>query len=108
MASAWDEEKWARYRDKLRSRAKNLKRDPLVMPIRFDEDDLVSETCLKAHANLAQFQGTTEAQELKWLFTIQDHQLIGMWREQTADKRTPYKEVHEQRMRAGLSSGMFS
>jgi RNA polymerase sigma-70 factor, ECF subfamily len=56
------------YRDYLRFLARILM-DPRLRG-KFDPSDVVQETMLRAHRNLAQFRGTTEAEFRSWLRTI--------------------------------------
>lgn len=54
---------------------------------RFDEADLVQETLLRAHAKRGAFQGTTEAEWLRWLQEVLASTLIDQMRMARAKKR---------------------
>ncbi len=54
---------------------------------RFDPSDLVQEALLKAHANRNAFQGTTEAEWVKWLREVLASTLIDQVRKARARKR---------------------
>jgi RNA polymerase sigma-70 factor (ECF subfamily) len=54
---------------------------------RFDSSDLVQETLLKAHKNLHQFRGSTEAELVKWLQEILAHALADQVRIVKTGKR---------------------
>src|SRR5713226_5208632 len=75
-----------RYRPLLRLRARQLHLDPRLKR-RFDSSDLVQETLLKAHKNLHQFRGTTEAELVKWLQEILANALADQVRKATTGKR---------------------
>jgi RNA polymerase sigma-70 factor (ECF subfamily) len=57
------------YQPLLRLQVRRLQLDPRLQS-RFDSSDLVHETLLKAHENLAGFRGTTEAELVRWLQEI--------------------------------------
>jgi RNA polymerase sigma-70 factor (ECF subfamily) len=80
---AWQPE---RFRSLLRLKVRHLQRDPRFRR-RFDSSDLVQETLLRAHQNLEQFRGQTEAELVKWLEVILGHVVLGQIREATAGKR---------------------
>jgi RNA polymerase sigma-70 factor (ECF subfamily) len=75
-----------RYHALLRVRARQLHFDPRLKP-RFDSSDLVQETFLKAHKNLHQFRGRTEAELVKWLQEILTHVLADQIRRAKTGKR---------------------
>ncbi len=75
-----------RYRALLRLRARQLHLDPRLRR-RFDSSDLVQETLLKAHKNLHQFRGKTEAELVKWLQEILAHALADQIRKAKTGKR---------------------
>src|SRR5260370_39991800 len=75
-----------RYRALLRLRARQLHFDPRLKR-RFDSSDLVQETLLKAHKNLHQFRGQTEAELVKWLQEILAHVLADQGRTARTGKR---------------------
>src|SRR5262245_23531834 len=66
--------------------ARQLYLNPLLLA-RFDESDLVQETMLRAHANLVQFRGTTEAELIAWLQRILANVFRDKLSEAHADKR---------------------
>jgi RNA polymerase sigma-70 factor, ECF subfamily len=75
-----------RYRSLLRLRARQLHLDPRLKR-RFDSSDLVQETLLKAHKNLHQFRGQTEAELVKWLQEILANALADQVRKARTGKR---------------------
>jgi RNA polymerase sigma-70 factor (ECF subfamily) len=75
-----------RYQALLRLRARQLHLDPRLKR-RFDSSDLVQETLLKAHKNLHQFRGQTEAELVKWLQEILAHVLADQVRRARTGKR---------------------
>jgi len=75
-----------RYQALLRVRARQLHFDPRLKP-RFDSSDLVQETLLKAHKNLGQFRGKTEAELVKWLQEILTRVLADQIRRAKTGKR---------------------
>jgi RNA polymerase sigma-70 factor (ECF subfamily) len=82
-ANEWQLE---RYRALLSLRARQLHLDPRLKR-RFGHSDLVQETLLKAHRNLHQFRGTSEAEMIKWLQEILAHALADQMRMAKAGKR---------------------
>ena len=82
-ANGWQLE---RYQALLRLRARQLHFDPRLKR-RFDSSDLVQETLLKAHKNLHQFRGQTEAELVKWLQEILAHVLADQVRKAKTGKR---------------------
>jgi RNA polymerase sigma-70 factor (ECF subfamily) len=64
--SDWDLD---RYRPLLRLQIRQMQLDPRLQR-RFDSSDLVQETLLRAHGNIARFRGKTEADLVKWLQEI--------------------------------------
>jgi RNA polymerase sigma-70 factor, ECF subfamily len=80
-----------RYRALLRLRARQLHLDPRLKR-RFDSSDLVQETLLKAHRNLQQFRGQTEAELVKWLQEILAHVLADQVRKARTGKRNLNRE----------------
>jgi RNA polymerase sigma-70 factor (ECF subfamily) len=75
-----------RYRALLSLRARQLHLDPRLKR-RFDSSDLVQETLLKAHKNLHQFRGSTEAELVKWLQEILANALADQIRKAKTGKR---------------------
>ena len=74
-ASGWLLE---RYREYLRLLAR-LQLDG-QFPAKLDDSDLVQATLLKAHENLAQFRGKSEAEFAGWLRQILSNQLVDEFR----------------------------
>jgi RNA polymerase sigma-70 factor (ECF subfamily) len=66
---------FAEYRPLLRLQARQLRQDKRLL-VRFDWSDLVQQTLLKAHCDLAQFKGKTEAELIQWLRQILTHTAI--------------------------------
>src|SRR5262245_44390456 len=83
QASAWQLE---RYRPLLRVQARQIQLDPRLQR-RFDGSDLVQETLLRAHQNLGQFRGQTEAELIAWLRQILGNVCADKIDEITAQKR---------------------
>jgi RNA polymerase sigma-70 factor (ECF subfamily) len=54
---------------------------------RFDSSDIIQETMLRAHANLARFRGHTEAELVKWLQEILSNVVTDEARKARARKR---------------------
>jgi RNA polymerase sigma-70 factor, ECF subfamily len=78
----WDLE---RFLPLLRLQARQLHLDRRLQR-RFDPSELVQETVLRAHKNLDQFHGQTEAELMKWLQTILANTLRDKIRKETALK----------------------
>jgi RNA polymerase sigma-70 factor (ECF subfamily) len=75
-----------RYRALLSLLARQLHLDPRLKR-HFDASDLVQETLLKAHKNLHQFRGNTEAEMVKWLQEILANALADQIRKLKTGKR---------------------
>jgi RNA polymerase sigma-70 factor (ECF subfamily) len=75
-----------RYRPLLRLQIRQMELDPRLQR-RFDSSDLVQETLLRAHGNLAHFRGTTEADLVKWLREILANVVTDEVRKARAHKR---------------------
>jgi RNA polymerase sigma-70 factor (ECF subfamily) len=75
-----------RYRSLLRLQVRQMQLDPRLQR-RFDSSDLVQETLLRAHANLARFRGQTEADLVKWLQEILTNVVTDEVRKARARKR---------------------
>ena len=54
---------------------------------KFDDSDLVQETCLQAHQSFQQFNGTSEAEFMQWLRKIMAHTAAKMIRHYSQQKR---------------------
>jgi len=80
-----------RYRHLLCLLVRRLPRDRRAQA-RYDPSDIVQEVLLKAHKNLANFRGETEAELFKWLQTILEREVIAFWRRHHADKVDPARE----------------
>jgi RNA polymerase sigma-70 factor (ECF subfamily) len=80
-----------RYRALLRLRLRQIHLDPRLKR-RFDSSDLVQETLLKAHKNLHQFRGKTEAELVKWLQEILANALADEVRKARTGKRNLHLE----------------
>jgi RNA polymerase sigma-70 factor (ECF subfamily) len=76
----------AKYRPLLLLQARQLQQDKRML-VRFDWSDLVHETLLKAHCDLAQFKGKTEAELIQWLRQILTHTAIDRVRHDHAGRR---------------------
>jgi RNA polymerase sigma-70 factor (ECF subfamily) len=85
---AWD---LGRYRPLLRVQAEMLRLDQRIL-VRFDYSDLVNEALLRAHQQLGQFRGTTEAEFIAWLQRILENRAIDMIRDGQAQKRDVQRE----------------
>jgi RNA polymerase sigma-70 factor (ECF subfamily) len=81
-----------RYEQMLRIQVRHLHRDPRIR-VRTSCSDIVQETLLRAHQNLAQFQGTTEAELIQWLRSILTRVLITKVRENRAQKCDVGREI---------------
>jgi RNA polymerase sigma-70 factor (ECF subfamily) len=75
-----------RYRQLLRLQVRQLQLNPRFQR-RFDSSDLVQDALLKAHENIDQFQGTTEAELVKWLHEILANAAADAVRKARAQKR---------------------
>jgi RNA polymerase sigma-70 factor (ECF subfamily) len=75
-----------RYRPLLKLQARQLQQDPRLL-VRFDWSDLVQQTLLEAHGNLARFKGKTEGELVQWLRKILTHTVIDHARHERADCR---------------------
>src|SRR5262245_47635968 len=75
-----------RYRPLLRLQVRQMQLDPRFQR-RFDSSDLVQETLLRAHGNLARFRGRTEADLVKWLQEILANVVTDEVRKARARKR---------------------
>ena len=75
-----------RYRPLLRVQVRKLELD-LRLRRRFDSSDLLQETMLRAHENLPQFSGETEAEFVRWLQEILGNVATDAVRKATAKKR---------------------
>jgi RNA polymerase sigma-70 factor (ECF subfamily) len=75
-----------RYRPLLRLQIRQMELDPRLQR-RFDSSDLVQETLLRAHGNLARFRGKTEAELVKWLQEILANVVTDEVRKARAQKR---------------------
>jgi RNA polymerase sigma-70 factor (ECF subfamily) len=75
-----------RYRPLLRLQVRQMQLDPRLQR-RFDSSDLVQETLLRAHGNLARFRGTTEGDLVKWLQEILTNVVTDEVRKARARKR---------------------
>ncbi len=80
-----------RYLPLLRVVAHNLQWNRRLQA-RFDSEDIVQDTFVKAKANLAGFRGQTEAELVKWLHTILQNVLRDRVAHERADKRDPERE----------------
>src|SRR5581483_90503 len=80
----------ARFRPYLRLLA-GLQLDSRLQA-KLDPSDLVQETLLKAHENLGQFRGHTDAELAAWLRTILANSLAEAARRYGAAKRDPGRE----------------
>src|SRR5262245_42691409 len=67
-----------------------------------DSSDVVQETLLEAHRDLASFQGGTEPELLAWLRRILAHNLFNEARKFTAQQRDTSREVSLDQVRAGV------
>jgi len=76
----------AKYRPLLLLQARQLQQDRRLL-VRFDWSDLVHETLLKAHCDLAEFKGKSEAQLIQWLRQILAHTAIDRARHDLAGRR---------------------
>jgi RNA polymerase sigma-70 factor (ECF subfamily) len=79
-----------RYRDYLRLLAR-LQLDPRLQT-KLDPSDVVQETLLKAHANLAQFRGQSDAELAGWLRKILANTLAELARRYGTDARDVGRE----------------
>jgi RNA polymerase sigma-70 factor (ECF subfamily) len=75
-----------RYRQLLHLQVRQLQLDPRLRR-RFDSSDLVQDTLLKAHENIDQFRGTTEAELVQWLHEILANAALDAVRQARAQKR---------------------
>ena len=91
------------FRGLLRLQARQLELDPRLER-RFDSSDLVQETLLKAHANLAQFRGQTEAEMVGWLEGILGNVAVDEMRKAHAQRRDV---TLEQSIQAVLADSSF-
>src|SRR5437868_475656 len=82
-AADWD---LGRYRALLRVLARRLRLDPRLRA-HFDESDIVQEAMLRAHANLNQFRGSTEAELIAWLQQILANACLDLQEGGRAQKR---------------------
>jgi RNA polymerase sigma-70 factor (ECF subfamily) len=80
---AWQLE---RYLPLVRLQARQLRLDQRLQR-RFDASDLAQETLLRAHAHLAGFRGTTEAELVGWLQEILTHAALDLVDRERASKR---------------------
>jgi len=76
----------AKYRPLLLLQARQLRQDKRLL-VRFDWSDLVHQTLLKAHCDLGQFKGKTEAELIQWLRQILTHTAIDRARHDLAGRR---------------------
>jgi len=67
-----------------------------------DSSDVVQETLLEAHRDLAAFQGSTEPELLAWLRRILSHNLFNEARRFGAQQRDTSREVSLDQVRAGV------
>jgi RNA polymerase sigma-70 factor (ECF subfamily) len=74
-----------RFEQLLRVQVQQLHRDPRIR-VRVSCSDIVQETLLRAHQNLTQFQGISEAELIQWLRSILTRVLISKVREVHAQK----------------------
>jgi RNA polymerase sigma-70 factor (ECF subfamily) len=75
-----------RYRPLLRLQVRQMELDPRLER-RFDSSDIIQETLLRAHANLARFRGQSEAELVKWLQEILTNVVTDEARKARARKR---------------------
>jgi RNA polymerase sigma-70 factor (ECF subfamily) len=91
-----------RFREALLRRAEALRVDPRVR-VRFDTDDLVSETLARAvaaDAGDSPFRGTTDGERFAYLFQIQARVLHDAHDRDFAARRSVRREVREADLRA--------
>src|SRR5262245_35232989 len=67
-----------------------------------DSADVVQETLLEAHRDLASFQGVTEPELLAWLRRILAHNLFNEARKFAAQQRDAAREISLDQVRAGV------
>ena len=91
------------YRDMLKLMARRLCLDRRLKR-RFDSSDLVQQSLLKAHENVAQFEGPDEPRFLRWLHTILVNTARDRLREEQAAKRDLDLEVSLQGAAADSSA----
>src|SRR5262249_45933911 len=84
---------WAieNYRPMLRLYAQYLQVDPRLSA-RFDGSDVVQDALSKAHEQIEQFRGQTEAELVQWLRAIFDMAFLDRIRREQAGKRDPRRE----------------
>jgi RNA polymerase sigma-70 factor (ECF subfamily) len=75
-----------RYRPLLRLQVRQMELDPRLQR-RFDSSDIIQETMLRAHANLARLRGQTEAELVRWLQEILSNVVTDEGRKARARKR---------------------
>jgi RNA polymerase sigma-70 factor (ECF subfamily) len=76
----------AKYAPLLLVQARQLQQNKRLL-VRFGWSDLVQQTLLKAHGDLAQFKGKTEAELIQWLRKILKHTAIDRARHDRAGRR---------------------
>jgi len=86
---------------------RQLRLDPRLHR-RFDSADLVQETLLKAHADRAAFQGTTEAEWIRWLQEVLTSTVLDEVRKARAKKRDVALELSLQDLLAGSADRLKS
>jgi RNA polymerase sigma-70 factor (ECF subfamily) len=73
-----------------------------------DPSDLVQQTLLEAHRDLAVFQGTSEAELLAWLRRILAHNLYNEARHFAARQRDTAREVSLDQLQTGLDQSSLA
>jgi RNA polymerase sigma-70 factor (ECF subfamily) len=92
-----------RYRPLLRLQVRQMELDPRLLR-RFDSSDIIQETLLRAHANLARFRGQSEAELVKWLQEILANVVTDEARKARARKRDVALEQSLEAMMAESSA----
>jgi RNA polymerase sigma-70 factor (ECF subfamily) len=80
-----------RYRPLLRLQVLQVELDPRLRA-RFGASDLVHEALLRAHRDIGQFRGQTEAELVGWLRTILRRAVVDQIRHEKAQERDPWRE----------------